>query len=112
MIRMNYNKQFNAPRYVELFSTSCLLLLTELSELGGQGEGRTPQDFDRSVNPISTSWQIMPTTLLLPPPPTDLQTFQQPWCDLVLLFLGLCICISQKISSFQDFDKNLVLEKR
>ena len=39
MIRMNYNKQFNAPRYVELFSTSCLLLLTELSELRRQGGG-------------------------------------------------------------------------
>ena len=32
---------------------------------GGQGGDRPPLDFGRSVNPIPTGEQIMPTTLLL-----------------------------------------------
>ena len=35
----------------------------------GAGGVIAPPNFGRSVNPISTKWPIMPTTLLLAPPP-------------------------------------------
>ena len=44
--------------------------------------GVPPPDFGRSVNPISTRGQIMPTTLLVPP--SHLYTLLRPCCLLLL----------------------------
>ena len=37
-----------------------------------------PPDFGKSVNPIQARGHIIPTTLLLAPPPQDFQTFLRP----------------------------------